>query len=642
MDQYYNPGPKKEQPLLAVTGANYDMVMKFLKDGKMYRPVIPSQMNLAIQYWLSVGKPSQDKIKALLNEVSPLTNQNAEAAFNQYYPKGSYETNGRMPNDFNGGYHTLASLYAAAGDTAGIGWSFRKILENNMRDYFELARVLNNHINIIGYLYQFGHRDQVAGVIKWIADNTRDNPPQTLLRNAIIRGGYISHLHGLNIDPNSQRSTRGYFYPNLYYADRAAFNAMLEDYELVLQQLKDPEERKFLLAMEYKRKAMFYQKYWYDRKMSPDLALLDGWLGKSVEIYKSMDSTYLEGKESSTLIYNGDGVRSSQVKRRDLLIYPDYRDGWFSWTYHSDYFFNYLKRNNLLSEIYKTSSDLESIHFWLAKAFEWKTFMPQNSYSNYYELPDSTLKSVLDFVDQHPQGQDFDRNLIRLVLANHAFDRGDNAEGMKQYSHVDLEHLVRSSNKYEYLEKIFILNMMNYLAVHLASTGHIKEANTLVALFETDRKKLISNLSIAEKLFRQRADPLSFVFLDSAYAVSKKIDYAEFVADVEPRTLQIQVLSEIGSNAIDNEAVEVLRDLPENVKYDGIYSRVSGLAFEGNYYRALTAIPATLTEAQDLECRASILLEAARAKEKKAGNANWKNMDTYLDWYLIFHNFIPN
>ncbi|HEX5667742.1 MAG TPA: hypothetical protein VFX73_03000, partial [Chitinophagaceae bacterium] len=59
-------------------------------------------------------------------------------------------------------------------------------------------------------------------------------------------------------------------------------------------------------------------------------------------------------------------------------------------------------------------------------------------------------------------------------------------------------------------------------------------------------------------------------------------------------------------------------------------------------YRALTAIPGTLTEGQDLECRTAILLEAARAKEKQAGNRNWIAMDRYIDWYQIYLNYMPN
>ncbi|HSF44362.1 MAG TPA: ATP-binding protein [Chitinophagaceae bacterium] len=642
MDEYYNPNPGKKKNLVTLTGHNYDLVMRFLKDKKLYRPVIPTQMNVAIQNWLAVGSPSQDKIRSLLNELSPYANNNAEPTFDLYYAKGSFETNGRMPNNFNGGYHTLASLHAAIGDTAGIRWCFSKILENNMRDYFELARVLNNHINILGYLYQYGHRDKVAGVLEWVSSNTRDNPPQTLLRNAMIRAGYISHLYLLNVDPNSQRSTRGYVYPNLYFADRTTFDAIVEDYESTLKQIKDPQERNFQLAMQHKRKAMFYHKYWYDRKMPVDGQRLDTWLDYAVDLFKRTDSVYLEGKIESTLIYFGDGVRSSKVKKRDLFIYPDYRDGWFAWTYHSDYFFKYILRKNLVNDLYKTASDLESIHFWLAKAYEWKVFIPSETYSNPYPLSDSTLKAVIDLVDKHPAGMNFDRNMLRLTLANNAFDRNDSSEGMGHYRKLDLEHIIRSSNKYEYLEKTFILNMMNYLAVHLARRGHDAEAIKLVGLFETDRKKAINFLLISEKLFRENVDPRAFVFLDSAYSVSKKIDYADFVPDVEPRHLQIQVLSEIGSRSINNEAIEILRNLPENLKYDGIFAQVTGLAYEGNYYRALTAIPGTLTEGQDLDCRSAILLEAARAKEKQAGNKKWNAMDRYIDWYQIYQNYMPN
>ncbi len=81
-----------------------------------------------------------------------------------YYPKGSFETNGRFPDDFNGGFHTLASLYAAAGDTAGIGGASGTCWRVISGIILNLARVLNNHMNILGYLYQYGHRDKVPAV----------------------------------------------------------------------------------------------------------------------------------------------------------------------------------------------------------------------------------------------------------------------------------------------------------------------------------------------------------------------------------------------------------------------------------------------------------------------------------------------
>ena len=643
MDEYYNPDPEKKKTLAALAGKNYQLVLEFLKNKSLYKPIIPAQLNVAIQFWLTVGNPKQESVLQLLHELSPLVGKDAESAFNLYFPKGSFETNGRFPNDFNGGFHTLASLYAAAGDTAGIGWCFRKLLENNQRDYFELARVLNNHINIIGYLYQYGHREKVPSLIAWLSANTRDNPPQTLLRNAVIRSGYISHLYRLNTDLSYYRSTRGYFFPNLYFSPRPVFDAMVEDYETAIRQIKDPAERNFLLAMNGKRKAMFYHKYWYDRKMPVDEKRLDGWLTEAVNIFLQTDTAYLEGKQSSTLIYNGDGVRTNEVKRRTLFIYPDYRDGWFSWTYHSDYFFKYLKRNGLLQVLYKTGSDLQALHFWIAKAFEYKVDIPPLSYANDFPLPDSNLVSIISFVKQHPNGMEFDQNLPLIILANHAFEKGDTTSGMKYYRALNLERFLPSSNKYEYLEKIFFMNMQNQLSVHLVAAGKKTDAELVAAKFETNRSKMLSYLSMSEKLFSTGADPFAFVLLDSAYAISGKINYADVVTDVDPRYMQIQLLSEIGGKAINKEADLILKDLPENGKYDGVSLRVAGLAFEGNYYRARTAIPNTLTESQDLQCRAVILIEACKAKEKIEGNFQWEKMDNYLEWEgLRFQNYIPN
>ncbi len=589
-----------------------------------------------------MGKASGDDIRNLLDTLSPLQGKDAESAFNLYYPKGSFETNGRLPSDFNGGYHTLASLYAAAGDTAGILWSFRNLLESNQRDYFELARVLNNHINMIGYLYQFGHRDKVPAILQWLTTNTRDNPPQTLLRNAVIRSGYISHLFTINIDLNFHRSTRGYLFPNLYFAPRNIYDSIVSDYEATLKEIKDPAERNFQLAFNNKRKAMFYHKYWFDRKMPVDEARLDGWLKEAVDLYLKTDTGYLEEKQSSTLIYYGDGVRTSDVKRKTLFIYPDYRDGWFAWTYHSDYYFRYLQKNGLLPVLYKDGNDLQSLHFWIAKAYEWKTAIAPNSYSNPFPLPDSTISSILKFVDSHPAGAAFDKNLPRLILANHAFDRGDTSGALEQYRQLDMQNILRSSNRYEYAEKVYFMNMLNQLAVNLAAIGKMEEAVGMVAKFEEDREKALCYFTIAERLYKQDANPKAFVMLDSAYAISKRIDYADEIARVDARYYQIQVLSQIGSREINEQADAILRDLPEGGKYDGVFLRVAGLAYEGNFYRALTAIPNTLTETQDLQCRTAILIEACKAKEKIAGISSWKPMDTYLEWFLIYTNYLPN
>jgi hypothetical protein len=57
---------------------------------------------------------------------------------------------------------------------------------------------------------------------------------------------------------------------------------------------------------------------------------------------------------------------------------------------------------------------------------------------------------------------------------------------------------------------------------------------------------------------------------------------------------------------------------------------------------ALTAIPNTLTESQDLQCRTAILVEACKAKERLTGKTEWKQMDIYRDWFINYNEYYPN
>ena len=643
MDNYFMPDDIKQVLLSTIADNDYDQAMLFYKNKNLYRPSVPFELNTAVQMWLTVGNATQNKMLAMLNEVSPATSKEGDTAFNIYYPKGSYEPDGRMPLDFNGGYHTLASLYAAVGDMEHVYWCFQKMLDNNEHDYFELPRILNNHLNVLEYLYQYGHRDRVPEYLQWLVAHTVDNPPNTILRNAIIRAGYISHMYQINVITGYYRSTRGTLYPNLCLCDRSVFDAMEEDYENVIHNVKDPSAMNYALALNNKRKAMFYSKYWYDRKIPVDTNRLDTWLDQAVLLEGKLDPAYLEGTQSSTLVYNGDGVRTSDVKRRNLLIYPDYRDGWFSWSYHTDYFFNYLLRKDLLKSYYKTGEDLQQLHFWVAKAFEWKTELSPEEYSKPYRMPDEALIKILNFVDQHPEGKSFDKNLFYLILANRSFERNDTVNGMKYFHLLDLQNITASSDKYEYLEKIFFLNMMKDLCLNLATSGKIPEANLLAGKFSFEEiYRTICYQQMAEELYHKDSNPMAFVFLDSIYAISPKIDFTNLTPQLDCRVGQIRVLSQIGSEKLNNGADDLLRDIPQDYKFSGITAKVEGIAGEGNYYRALTSIPKTLTESQDLICRAIILREDSRAKERKNQDTQWNALDRYLDWKQNFINFIPN
>ncbi|HLX93752.1 MAG TPA: ATP-binding protein, partial [Puia sp.] len=194
MDDYYGSDVQKDDLLTTIADKNESYVLDFFRNRAIYSPELSTEINMAINMWLTFGIASHQKLTELTSVISPLNSDKEEDAFNKYYPKGRFEPDGRAVLDFNGGYHTVASLYAALGDVKAVEWCFDKILKNNMRDYFELPRLFNNHLNVIGFLYQFDHRKEVPELLKWISNNTADNSSVTVLRNIVIRSGYITPL----------------------------------------------------------------------------------------------------------------------------------------------------------------------------------------------------------------------------------------------------------------------------------------------------------------------------------------------------------------------------------------------------------------------------------------------------------------
>lgn len=641
-DQYYNPDESKAGILKEILALNRDLVLQFYRDPSMYRPAVPFELNVALQFWLTLGNSTQEEIQELIDAISPLNDQ-GKKSFAVYYPKGSFEPNGRSPSDFNNGYHTVASLYAALGDASRIEWCFNTLMEQGQRNYFELGRLFNNHQNIIGLMYQFGHRSQVDPILTWIEKNTQDNPRLTIYRNIILRGGYISHLYAeANIEKTVFRSYRGYLYPTIYFLDRYVFDQIMEDYEKVIRDIKDSNERAFQLAINGKRKAMYRHKYWYDRQLPVDEKILDQWLQEAWTHYQNVSPQHLEQKVSSTLSYFSDGVRTADVSKKSLFLYPDYRDGWFSSAYHSDYFYTWLRKTDNASILYQSGEDLMMIHAWIARAFLIRPFPPPGVIDNTYPLSTNVLKDVLAFVDQHPEGKLFDRNLVLLILANQSFEGSNKVEGYSYYKQIELKSLEGSSNRYEYIEKTYFLNSMKQLSINLASAGYMDDAIDLAEMFVKNEERVFAYLFMAENVYKQQADPNAFIYLDSAFSYAGRVNFTAIDGALDSRYNMILLLSRIGSDPINDQAVEILREIPEGDKFDALLARVVGVAYEGNFYRARMSIPNTLTESQDLDCRTQILLEACKKNEARVDDKQWAAWDRFTAWGWYYVNYLPN
>ena len=642
-DNYYNLSDSTQILLREFVDEGYNLSLLFFKSKSLFRATIPLELNYAIQQWLTFGHVNEEKINNILDLLSPFENSGSSEIFNTYYPKGSYEINGRTPNDFNGGYHTLASLYAALGNTDKVIQCFNTIKQTGQNDYFT-GSLFNNYNHIFGILYQFGHRDKSNNLVQWLSVNYPSDSPLTIYRNAVIRSGYISHYYRVNIEKNVFVSYKGYFFPNLCLASRDVFNALADDYEKLISAIKDPSQRNYSLAIEKKRRAIFLSKYYFDRGLQPDMDSINGLLQDAVDHYRLVNKDTLEATVSVTLPYYGDGVRNRIFKRKHLFIYPDYMEGWFSWTYHSDVFFKFIDKQNLFEEFYTTPQDLGFIHFWIAKANEKKPFSNSDCFDNNYPLTDEVYKRIVQLWETHPQGKSLDINLICMILANRAFERHDSVAGLKYYNLFDKNNFVASRDKYEYLEKTFFLNQLKDLCVNLALAGKHKEAVELAERFEYDYEKAFAYIFMAEKLYMQQTDPSTFVYLDSVFSKSKNINFSQFNfrQPVDIRYNFILLLSRIGGKELNSLSNDFLAEIIENNKFNGVLNKVYGVAEEGNFYRAKTSLPSTLTETEDLFARTYILWQACVKKETEEERKNWVAMDKFVThnnnyiYYMVF------
>lgn len=640
-DNYYNPNAATRKLLTEFTDMGYHHIVNLWNHKRIVRPTFPIEVNVALQWWLTFGPTTPGKVSALVDLISPRQGDSSALFFNTFYAKGSEEPNGRTPNINNGGYHMLASLYAALGDSDAVLWCFEQIKQNGQKEYFGTGRQLNNYNNIVGYFYQYGHRNKITPIIEWLDKNDHQaDRPVSVYRNVLIRSGTISRYFPNNIEKDFLRTYRGYFFPNLCLMEENVFHEIVEDYLKEIEKIAQPAERNFLMAMHFKRMAMHRSKYYFDRNLPANVDSLNAWLEKAVHHYRLTDKQFLDETTEITIPYYSDGVRTRNVKRRHLLVYPDYMDGWFSGVYHTDLYFNFLIRKKLLNEFYKNREDLELLTYWIVKAHEVKppSFFPPPFYDNFYPLGDSVFIKVIDFIQNHPERSDVDLNYLLLIMANRQFAKGDTTTGMRYAKLINQDGIMRSANSYEYVEKTFFLNKIKELAGHLAVAGNHTMAVQMTERFQGPHEKLWSYVYMAETTYENK-DPRFFVYLDSAFSKMNGIDFGAIPFQWDARYNLMSLLEKIGGEKMNALAFEIFRDIPEGPKFFGILRMADGMAAEGNYYRSMTMIPSTLTEEQDLISCGIIVWEACKKREREAGINDWLSMDYTIsgDWnYPIY------
>lgn len=104
----------------------------------------------------------------------------------------------------------------------------------------------------------------------------------------------------------------------------------------------------------------------------------------------------------------------------------------------------------------------------------------------------------------------------------------------------------------------------------------------------------------------------------------------------------IYVLNKIGGKEMVELGNGIFTNTPEQRKFLATSSMVKGIAERGDYHDAMTALPSTLTEEQELVCRTIILLNEAKQKEDRENRRGWTAMDEFYESkdYVLFFGFL--
>lgn len=626
-DYYYNFDEQTVELLQKISGYFYNHLLVDLNDNNQ---ISAGEINKGIQFYLTFGKPSVNKLNELIAYLSPF-NSNSNSLFNKIYPKGSTEPNGRIEVSFDGGYYTVASLYAAVGDEKHLIRSLDSL--NLNKDYFT-GIAFNNSANLLGFIYEYGHAEMSKEFINKVSQLSGKEDLE-LYQDFLDRSGYMKYFYSSNINFQISESNAGYYSPNLTFLLPSTLGKIRSDYNNRLNLISDKNKGNYLKALSAKQEAIFYHKYNFDRNIDYDAEHISELFNKSIISINNIDPEYLNKNEAVTYRYYGGGPRERNMTRKEVFIYPDVINGFVSNVYHSPIFLNYMVENELVTTYYKNDGELELLNYWLNNFYEVYSFSDENAFKNDFPLTDEYLLKVKLILSTNSSDA-YDLNFINLVLANRMFEAMEIKKGKAFYSELNLDNYKVTIKKYEYLNESFFLNQVRDLSIHLALNGMHSEAVNQIETMQRISHKVQTYLYVAEALYKQNYNPKAFDYLDSAFTLAKDVKTRELSFREDYRSYQAYLLAFIGGDNSEVLLTEVIKSMHELRKIPALESPTRGHAAAENYYQATIAMHSSLTEAADLRCYTTILYYETLATESIESKLFWKGMDDERNHFLNY------
>ena len=603
------------------------LIDNIIADGKIDRVLT---LNQGIENYINWSNEPQDGINHLISVLSPF-NSKSYKTFKQFYPQEGGILNGRRGNiTHNGGYQQIASLLASKGQLPLVIQATDSLLKYN-RNYFNIM-TFNNGTNILGYLAQFDFKIEAENYLEYLSANTNISRVK-LMNYTMDHTGNIKFMY-----KSIRMFEEGNYNPGLSILSRRSSNFLFDLYEKIIKEDENGDSELFYLAMLYKQRGAYlgWQQHLPANKINT--ASIDNWFDKALQVYGNISDKFKLDTEEINYRYFTDGIRGKTFSYEYFFLYPDYfYDQWHSDKYVSTAFLEYILGNNLLNELYHSSAELEIINDWLANYNETNPF--GNEARNLAPFNTEVLTRMMNAIENHPQGGDFDKTFLQLLLANQAFDNGDTEGGMSFFENLDLKKISPLANRWEYINYTAIYNQLVILTKALANNGYHEEAMKLIEATPDSSYKTYIYGVIANYLYTNNDESKAFAYLDSAFVNQSRMLTNTLNFFTDPRFPIINTLAGIGGTSFNSEARNMFIEMPPGLKGGGLSSYILGIAWGGNYHRAVEAIPAQGSISDEIQYYTVILSEEAN---KIGARDGWQRLARQWDFitkdYIYFRD----
>ncbi|RPA66749.1 ATP-binding protein [Cyclobacteriaceae bacterium YHN15] len=569
-------------------------------------------LTLALEHAINYQVFTQEEIERIIQILSPFGKESqSDWMKTNFNPDNLLQRGGTNYGfRFNGLYQQMAYLYASQGNTERVLDCMDVLLANSQNNYQgDYAAGADNAANIAAVYYKYKQETALDEFVKGYISRKNISSEEfyaRLLGRMLKSSNTTFNLHLIGFMDDRQNL-------NLQFSDREQISYFYAKYrKTVLSDIKDPNERNYLLALSFKNEGILKAINLEEQK-NEDLSV-NQLFDKAFEYYKLVPTSYLE---QTTSVIGAAATDDIIVPRKFLFIYPDLRIGFppleprsFFFFYFSDAFLEYVLENQLIDELYPTKAELDFFTAWLL-AYNSKIWVPNGFIVKpvRYEI----FKRLEAELSGRKNIDQVDLNWLYLYLGEMAYKDNEVEDALSYYEKINPDNLLNILRSKEFGNQInnHSLRLIASAIEAMANTGDFEGIKGLMRPFNKAINRSSLYAYAAKDILYKKTDPsIAKRLLDSAMV---EFNRTGIVTSGQPHRIQLAYANTLfDPKGNVEESFRIIKNLQQKILANQFIIR--SLGFHANLYEAKSRFPENISDGDRAILFSEILYGYAEGK----------------------------